>query len=519
MEFLDLTTAAPWVKAVWIAAAFAVGYALYRAGAWLLARRGRATDRFAIGFLFFYALAVSAAVFHLQQRTERKQLLLWAERIARPRDLKSERLFAERVADLADDPTARALTAVLNEAVAPAQTDSDNGPTAGRPESPMTEEAAADSLTAYLKRQYFTDHWRGYHFYLTVCRANESLQIDSADIVPCLDFFDEKTDRIGEATGCEGLYAMNYGVEYYSYLYRCVLTPSTPTTATTTASDPTVANPKTTAPTKPADARSAVYLFAEWGRSKLSRRREEMPDTYSYAYYVDGALWSRRGHFLYDFDISGKVSATSGEDPIFIRENGYLHCALKMSPAQLLVLTTPALKPASLLHYFSFFLSIFFAAGLLLESLRHRTLFKARTYAQRLQYTVFGLVACAFAVLGIVSFFFIREIDRDEQTDRLKEKSLSALTALESRFMDFAPHEFPAAAIDRFPGFLTELAHVLSADLYLFDREGHFLLSNRHSAEQPQALCRRPFFHELQARNSPLQIRAEHRPHADSTAQ
>lgn len=529
MTFLDLTTAAPWAKALWIAAAFAAGYALYRGGAWLLARRGHKTGRFAIGFLFVYALAVSAAVFHLQQRTERKQLLQWAERIARPRDLKSERLFAERVANLGDDPTVHALaTAYL---------------------SPTEEKAheAADSLTAYLRDRYFTNHWRGYHFYLTLCRRDESLQIDSLDIVPCLDFFDEKTDRIGEATGREGLYAMNYGVEYYTYLYRCILTPGDPTTDL--ATDPT------------AVPQPAVYLFVEWGRSKLSRRQEEMPAAYSYAYYVDGALWSRRGHFLYDFDISGKTApethyntaaetvpetrhgsinettptaadtiqattATPSEKaasevaglPFFLRQDGYLHCVLKLSQAQLLVLTAPALKPAALLHYYSFFLCVFFLAGLLLESLRHRTLFKARTYAQRLQYTVFGLVACAFAILGIVSFFFIREIDRDEHTDRLKEKSISALTALESRFMDFAPDEFPAAALDRFPGFLTELAHVLSADLYLFDRDGHFLLSNRSAAEQPQALCRRPFFHELQARNSHLQIREEHRLPDDSTA-
>ncbi|MDE5703576.1 MAG: hypothetical protein K2H70_01995, partial [Bacteroidales bacterium] len=326
-----------------------------------------------------------------------------------------------------------------------------------------------------------------------------------------------------------------------------------------TATAPTAENPKTADPTMAADRsvgsaettavpQPAVYLFVEWGRSKLSRRQEEMPAAYSYAYYVDGALWSRRGHFLYDFDISGKTmpetrhgsasettptaadtvqatTATPSEKaaseaaglPFFLRQDGYLHCVLKLSQAQLLILTAPALKPAALLYYHSFFLCVFFLAGLLLESLRHRTLFKARTYAQRLQYTVFGLVACAFAILGIVSFFFIREIDRDEHTDRLKEKSISALTALESRFMDFAPDEFPAA-VDRFPDFLTELAHVLSADLYLFDRDGHFLLSNRLSAEQPQALCRRPFFQELQARNSHLQIREEHRLPDDSTA-
>ncbi|MDE5704326.1 MAG: hypothetical protein K2H70_05835, partial [Bacteroidales bacterium] len=203
MTGLDLTTAAPWVKALWIAAAFAAGYALYRGGAWLLARRGHKTGRFAIGFLFVYALAVSAAVFHLQQRTERQQLLQWTERIARPRDLKSERLFAARVATLRDDPTVRALAAAY---LSPTEAE-------GRlsAETDEATEKAADSLTAYLRARYFSNHWRGYHFYLTLCRPDESLQIDSLDIVPCLDFFDEKTDRIGEVTDCEGLYAMNYG--------------------------------------------------------------------------------------------------------------------------------------------------------------------------------------------------------------------------------------------------------------------------------------------------------------------
>ncbi|MDE6106570.1 MAG: HAMP domain-containing protein, partial [Bacteroidales bacterium] len=474
-----MTGTTPWLTAAWMVALCAVGYGLYRLGARWLTKRGRTAGRFAIGFLFVYTIAVSVVVLCLKQRAERQQLLQWAERMADPRDLESERLFAERVALLPADTAACALVAALNGA------DEDG--------------AALDSLDAYLKRHYFTNHWRGYHFYLTLCRSDASLQIDPSDIVPCLDFFAEKIDRIGAATDCDGLYAMNYGLEYNSYLYAGVLTDG---------------------PTGGADS-NPLYVFAEWGRSKISQPRMEMPAAYSYAYYVDGALWNRRGHYLYDFDISERDWAA--ETPVFIRQDGYLHCVLELSPSQLLIVTAPALKPVTLLYYGSFFLCLFFVAGFLLESLlRRNTLFKAKTYAKRLQYTIFGLVACAFAILGIVSLFFIREIDRDEQTDRLKEKSLSALTALESRFMDFTPDEFPMAGRSRQGGgtatdtvltqtgrYLNDLARVLLTDLYLFDRDGHFLLSSLTSADRPQPLCRQPFFRELQARNSHLLIRED----------
>ncbi|MDE6515805.1 MAG: HAMP domain-containing protein, partial [Bacteroidales bacterium] len=479
MDFGYLTGTTPWLTAVWLMALCAVGYALYRLGARWLTKRGRAAGRFAIGFLFVYTAAVSVVVLCLRQRAERQQLRQWTERMADPRDWESERLFAERVAPLPTDSTACALAAALNG------TDEDG--------------AALDSLNAYLRQRYFTNHWRGYHFYLTLCRSDESLQIDPSDIVPCLDFFAEKIDRIGQETDCDGLYAMNYGVEYNSYLYAGVLTDD---------------------PAGMADS-NPLYVFAEWGRSKINQPRMEMPGAYSYAYYVDGVLWNRRGHYLYDFDISERD--LTAETPVFIRQDGYLHCVLELSPGRLLIVTAPALKPVTLLYYGSFFLCLFFVAGFLLESLLHRnTLFKAKTYAKRLQYTIFGLVACAFAILGIVSLFFIREIDRDEQTDRLKEKSLSALTALESRFMDFTPDAFPMAnrsrpadgtapdtVLTQTGRYLNELARVLLTDLYLYDRDGHFLLSSLTSADRPQPLCRQPFFRELQARNSHLLIREE----------
>ena len=484
MDFGDFSTS-PWLTIAGMAVLCAAGYGLYRLGACFLTKRGRAAGRFAIGFLFVYTVAVSVVVLCLRQRAERQQLRRWTERMADPRDWESERLFAERVALLPTDSTACALTAALNGA-----NDADG--------------AALDSLNAYLKRRYFTNHWRGYHFYLTLCRSDESLQIDPSDIVPCLDFFAGKIDRIGEATDCDGLYAMNYGVEYNSYLYSVMLTGDPAADTAEALADP---NP--------------LYVFAEWGRSKINQPHMEMPGAYSYAYYVDGALWNRRGHYLYDFDISERD--LTAETPVFIRQDGYLHCVLELSPSQLLIVTAPALKPVTLLHYCSFFLCLFFAVGFLLDSLLHRnTLFKAKTYAKRLQYTIFGLVACAFAILGIVSLFFIREIDRDEQTDRLKEKSLSALTALETRFMDFTPNEFPMAGDGRNADatatdtvltstgrYLNELARVLLTDLYLFDRDGHFLLSSLTSADRPQPLCRQPFFRELQARNSHLLIRED----------
>lgn len=485
-------SAEPWITAAWIAVVFAVGYALYRLLARLWVKRGHKPIWFGIALLVVYALGVSGGVFYLKRQAERQDLQRWAERMAQGRDLKGERAFKEKMAALANDTL--------------------------WPSILSARRTAPDSLTAYLKAHYFSDHWRGYHFFLTLCQANENLQIDSAAVVPCLDFFSEKINRIGSETDLADLYAMDYGIEYYSYLYRLNLTDlllqqareqDTTSTAHTAA---TAAQTNTPAPT---------YLFVEWGRSKLNRRQEEMPRHYSYAYYVNGALWSRRGDYLYDFDISEKNVLQENTR----QENGYLHYQIQLSPKQLLVLTSPALKPSALLYYFSFFLCVFFMGGLLVEGLRHRTLFRTKTYTQRLQYTIFGLVSCAFAILGVVSFFFIRDIDRDEQTDRLKEKSLSALTALESRFMELSPEEFPTADLVHplapSPGnetfvwqtsqFLSELARVLSTEIYLFDRNGHFLLADHDlsqtGSEAPTPLCRQPFFAELQAKNSHLLIR------------
>lgn len=52
--------------------------------------------------------------------------------------------------------------------------------------------------------------------------------------------------------------------------------------------------------------------------------------------------------------------------------------------------------------------------------------------------------------------------------------------------------------------FVSELARVLSTDLYLFDRDGHFLNANRDAdtSERPQPLCRQPFFRNCSRRTA-----------------
>lgn len=463
---------------------FAIGYCLYLA---LTRLQKPKKTLFSAILLIVYSALVAGGVFYYGIRQEKEERIKWAEKIARHQDTASEVAFIEKVRLIESDSTA----------------------------SILAQQAQPGKLEEYLEKKYFTEQWRGYHFFLTCCRAGETLQIGDSPtgrIVPCNAFFEEKIERLGKCTKYQNLYTIDYGIEYYTYLYSFSL------------------NAKQKAETK---------VFIEWGRPKLESHSGELPLNYSYAYYVGDNLWSHSGSYLYDFRINEKnkpntkISKAYKNGAFFIKDKDFSHYVFPLYQGHSLILSAPLPTFSRLLYDFSFYLCLFFFLSLVCELFRRPNDLRPHSYAQRLQYTIFGLVFCAFVLLGIVSFFFIKDLNDNEQKNSLREKALTVLSGMESFYMNLASNdplsnEEPQAKQPQdkqqtqqaqphnnlrsgkeLIDLIIDLSQTLSIDIYIFDKNGHFVFSSCEEHSNRNSLNLKSIFDDLNSQRSHLIIQKE----------
>lgn len=391
-------------------------------------------------FLIAYCLLCAVAVHLNGIRKEQRLRLRWAERIAFERDLQAEERFASRLRKLQGNGT-------LPQGF-----------------TRIDDVQGKESLIVRWQTEILDEAFSHYRCFFTFCEPEELLLLEGHLTENCRDFFSRKADN-GIETEVPGLYGIDYGIEYYAYLYRIPVLLGSDT----------------------------LLLNMELGRKKFADvpggEGLVLPPAYSYAFYAENELWSHNGSFLYSFNLKGKAP----DSLRFLNRKGYSHLFYPLPHDRLLVLSTPETDPSDILPDFSLFFLLFGLTGALFLAIFDKNfLGTAGTYARQLRIGTFMLFLSVVLVFGAVSMFFIRQVNLNENTKVLRNQSLSILAEMERNNLYLPGHCLERDDNDslkvRLHKEIEELSNLFRKDIYLYSTQGRLVSSPRPEGLLPERL-------------------------------
>ncbi|MEG2177962.1 MAG: ATP-binding protein [Bacteroidales bacterium] len=399
-------------------------------------------------FAFVYTALCAYALDKEKEREEKENRIAIADKLAKNEDEQTEIRFKTIQKQILQDT-------FLRKEIRALPTDS-------------TRMQKEEQLNTYLKQKYFSSYFNAYNFQFTYCKATEKLAIlASHTIYNCQDYFSQKVADLGSASTCPNLYRMRYGIEYLSYLAKFEF---------------------------PLTANTFCNLYIEMGCEAIIKDpgyfdllyEKESPilridNTYSYSLYRNGELLIHQGDFLYPLkiDIKGKVGQFAFSD-----WDEYNHYVRFLDDNKTLVISKAHLPKISTLYTFSFLLLWFSVVGFViyLFGYRKRPLGTWR-FAQKLQFTVLGILFSVLVFLCILSIVYIKKMNNIKDETSLREKTLSSLLDLEKKYMDYPAYpnkeSVPDSILYLWQQDLKSLSILLSNDIHLYDAQGHLMLSTQ----------------------------------------
>ncbi|HRZ50233.1 MAG TPA: HAMP domain-containing sensor histidine kinase, partial [Bacteroidales bacterium] len=333
---------------------------------------------------------------------------------------------------------------------------------------PMEEEL----LIKYLLQGYFAGgegYWSRYHFQVTVCNPGQKLSIaGDNEITGCFDFFSKQIMESGHMTATEDLILMQDPEGNHSYLGVLRF-------ENLNGTQKEIRNIYLEIfPRMVSSGTGYLELMAD-----ESLLREGNLNLFSNARYFDGQLVASYGKYIYSTDLA--QYRQSGNKPyVFISKGGYSHLYYKTGKRSVLLVSTPEKGWLDLLAPMSVFLLIFLLL-LALVSLVERwdgTRFSGGgTFRGRLRLILLGVVLVSFCVVGATSVYYIRVLNRNKNTDNLKDKARSIRIELEHKLAD---KEILSADLKPYiTSLLLKFNEVFATDINLFDDQGNLLGSSR----------------------------------------
>ncbi|MDR1975257.1 MAG: HAMP domain-containing histidine kinase [Bacteroidales bacterium] len=238
-----------------------------------------------------------------------------------------------------------------------------------------------------------------YQYYFTSCKKGEHLSFKGrTQTEDCNEYFAQKIKDKGIETGIDGLYVMRGDMLHYSYLLHL--------------------------------NQDTVNIYLEMGKE----RNIYLPPEYSYAFFGGDDIWFHRGDFLYSYN--GKY--TLSDTTLFRTNKGYFHYIVRAGSTlqQALVVTVPAPQWYFIIYNFSFYFILFLFLFFCCNLFSIKKTYRKSSYAKRLRNTISIVVATVFFVFGSIAFFFLQEWKSKEVEADLKERMMTVLMNMETKYMN-----------------------------------------------------------------------------------
>jgi two-component system, NtrC family, nitrogen regulation sensor histidine kinase NtrY len=335
---------------------------------------------------------------------------------------------------------------------------------------PSSEQDAA----AYIRKKYFSGYWEKYKIQLTFCNSNDSLQLASSmKRTHCRQFFNDLVSGIGKPSTTEDLWVLNYGTGGTSYLAKLDFGHDT-----------------LNLPSLFIEL-NARFIPKGLGYPELLLDKKIFLNTdlsnYSYGRYQRNALADAYGKYYYSINYIPRTRAPG--EYVSYEHDGYQHTEYQIDRDNVLVVSRKNLSWLDMIAPFSSIFLIFSAFAIfftLIFFYRNLKSIRKSGFRERLQLSFIAVILTAFAIIGISSFYYIKQINTRKNADIISEKALSVLIEIQNKISDYdnltTEDEGYVASL------LIKFSNVFFTDINLYDKNGNLIASSRPQIFNEQLL-------------------------------
>ncbi|HNX06049.1 MAG TPA: ATP-binding protein [Bacteroidales bacterium] len=320
-------------------------------------------------------------------------------------------------------------------------------------------------IREYLTKKYFSGYWDKYKVQITVCNPKDSLLLEAmAEKQNCKLFFDNLVKNYGEMASCPDLYLLNYGTGGNNYLASIDFMIDS----------------------------SLLHLFIELN-SKFIPKGLGYPEllidkklfintdlsNYSYAKYYKNNLIDAYGKYYYSRDYTID-SALFVNDVYFFDYKGYNHLCYKSDDSSVVWVSKKnrnlldIVAPFSILFIlFTILVLLYYVFDKIIPGRKNLSL----NFKNRLQLSMVSIILISFMIIGVSTFYFIRNLNDNKNIDQLNEKSMSILIEIQNKIGNNETLDEEQLAY--FNGLLVKFSNIFFTDINVFDARGFLAATSR----------------------------------------
>jgi len=320
-------------------------------------------------------------------------------------------------------------------------------------------------IKEYLTKKYFYGYWEKYKVQITICNTLDSLMMESdAEKHNCNLFFNGLIKNIGKPSSCNNLYILNYGTGGNNYLSKLDF-----------VSDSNQISVYIELNSK--------FIPKGLGYPELLIDKKLFINTdlsnYSYAKYYQGNLIDAYGKYYYSEQ--NKIDGSKFVDMFYLDNlNGYSHLCYMPDKTVLLMISKKNGNLLDLLAPFSILFTLFtlvLLAFCLFEIILPNLKSIEYNFKNRLQISMVSIIIVSFLIIGISTFYFIRNLNEDKNKEILSEKSMSILIEMQKKLGDNDIMNDEQLAV--LNNALIKFSNVFFTDINVFDTKGMLVSSSR----------------------------------------
>ncbi len=308
------------------------------------------------------------------------------------------------------------------------------------------DEAELNRIVEQMKKTFDTLSSENYIVSITVCDTDEKLLLeDGKTIVDCRLFFEEKILNYGRPTTNRNLFEMRHNFFDFSYLGVV-------------------------------EVSREWSFYIEFASKKQDAYLQEMlrENNYSVAYYRHLDLVKQIGAFVYPLKLSQNQKLS---DKTFFSYEEFDHLLVFTEVSgdeQILIISKriPTIRDAFSVFSLVFIASLFLVLLIVLSRKgTYNMLFKS--FAQRLQLTILGIVLATFVVIGTVSIVYVQRLNAQKNQKVLREKTHSFLLLMEQNFAEETASEIVNSS--ELQEKLIDFSNAFFTDVFFYDTSGQIV--------------------------------------------